>query len=64
MDSLELLNKFIGEGVPPERMSLEHNSKSERHIIFTWNDGTILKIDYGSTATCTTTLIRFLDFWR
>ena len=62
--SLEVLNNFIERGQPPDFMALEYDTKGVRHTVFTWNCGTILKVNGDCLFNYADALRRFLDFWK
>jgi len=60
---LEILEKFIYDGNPPEMMSVENNNKGETHTVFRWEDsGHILRINYNPDYFIVACL-RFREFW-
>lgn len=62
MDALEILNKFIESGSPPDILSTEWPDGRETKICFSWICGTILYLDYDGED-YKATWNRFQVFW-
>ena len=61
-NAIEVLNKLIQNGRPPEYMSSVYDHQGKVRICFRWKDDTCLYLTYSDDMYLMT-LKRFMDFW-
>ncbi len=62
LTSIDILEKFINDGTPPDTVAMEHDNKGVIRTVFRWDSGTFLHLRY-SLILYAYTLSRFMDFW-
>ena len=63
MDALDILNKFIDSGSPPDALSREWPDGSNPVIHFAWSCGTRVNLPYEGKI-YDAVWKRFQEFWR
>ncbi len=62
VEAINVLNKYIEKGSPPETIALEYNKNGHNQIIFTWGCDTVIRLPY-THKTYIPALMRFLNYW-
>ncbi len=62
LNCLQILNKFIDDGRPPDYITMDANNKGDTKLYYHWNCGTNLELKF-EPCLYFVVLKRFLDFW-